>query len=150
MPGAFAVSSIITSSMLTTYGILRKAGFWNERIFLDLADWDMCFRMQRCGLETCMTDDVTLHHSVGAGERRFGPLRLRVGAPFREYYQIRDGLRLLFARYTPAKYRIRFLANLFIRSPLHILLLDNGGQRMKYIAMGVRDFFRKKTGTLDL
>lgn len=146
--GIYAVSSIITSSMLTTYGVLQQVGFWNERIFLDMADWDLCWRIQKAGKLCCLTEKPVLHHSVGCGEKQIGPLRLRVGAPFREYYQIRDCLHLLFQSYTPIKYRVRFCAMLFIRSPLHVIFLDHRRERLAYIFRGIRDYFHKITGPL--
>ena len=146
--GIYAVSSIITSSMLTTYGVLQQVGFWNERIFLDMADWDLCWRIQKAGKLCCLTEKPVLHHSVGCGEKQIGPLRLRVGAPFREYYQIRDCMHLLFQSYTPIKYRVRFCAMLFIRSPLHVIFLDHRKERLAYICRGIRDFLCKKTGPL--
>ncbi len=145
----YSVSTIITSSMLTTYGNLEKVGFWNDGVFLDMGDWDLCWRLTAAGMLCCLTDAAVLHHSVGRGEKKIGPLRLRVGAPFREYYQIRDCLYLLGKPYTPMKYRIRFCAMVLVRSPLHVLFLDNRKLRMKYICMGLRDYRRKKTGALE-
>ena len=49
---------------------------------------------------------------------------------------------LLKKEYTPLKYRIRFLAMLLIRSPLHVLFLDNRKARMEYILRGLKDFYR--------
>ena len=145
---SYKVASLITSSMLTTYGNVRKAGFWNEEIFLDMADWDICWRMRAKGMVCCMTEVATLKHSLGKGEKKIGPFRLRVGSAFREYYQIRDCLYLLVKGYTPLKFRIRFLLMIFVRSPLHLLFLDERKARAKYIAMGLRDFFRGVRGEL--
>lgn len=138
----YVVSSIITSSMLCCYGDLREIGFWNEAVFLDMADWDLCWRMQSLGKVCCLTDAAVLRHSVGMGEKKIGPFHLRVGAPIREYYQIRDCMYLLKKEYTPLKYRIRFLAMLLIRSPLHVFFLDHRKARMEYILRGVKDFYR--------
>lgn len=145
---SYAVASIITSSMLCTYGDMRRIDFWNENVFLDMADWDICWRMRAAGMLCCMTEVATLKHSLGSGEKKIGSLRLRVGSAFREYYQIRECLYLLFQQYTPLKFRIRFLAMIFIRSPLHLIFLDNRSERIKYIAMGTRDFFRGEHGEL--
>lgn len=144
----YAVSSVITSSLLTTYGVLQQVDFWNERVFLDMADWDLCWRIQKAGFLCCLTESVLLRHSVGSGEKRIGPLRLRVGAPFREYYQIRDSLHLLLQTYTPLKYRVRFCAMLLVRSPLHVIFLDHRKERLVYIGRGILDFLRKKNGPL--
>lgn len=145
----YAVSSIITSSMLTTYGNLRKIDFWDTHVFLDMADWNLCWRLQAAGMLCCLTDAVILHHSVGSSEKKIGPLRLRVGHPMREYYQIRECMYLLWQPYTPLKYRVRFLAMLLVRSPLHVIFLDHRKERLGYIAKGFLDFFRGKQGPMD-
>lgn len=145
----YAVSSIITSSMLCTYGSLREIGFWDEHVFLDMADWELCWRMHDFGKQCCLTNAVILQHTLGSGEKKIGPFRLRVGQPLREYYQIRECLYLLGQRHTPLKYRIRFVAMLLVRSPLHLLFLDHRKERLHYITRGFRDFFRGKTGSLE-
>lgn len=147
-PKNYAVSSIITSSMLCTYRSLRDVGFWNEHVFLDMADWDLCWRMTSAGKLCCLTEEVILQHSLGSGKKKIGPFQLRVGQPFREYYQIRESLYLIGRRYTPIKYRIRFLAMYVIRTPLHLIFLDNRRERLQYILRGCLDFFRKKTGAM--
>ena len=144
----YGVSSIITSSMLCRYGDLQKIGFWNEDVFLDMADWDLCWRLAENGMLCCLTEQVVLHHTLGVGEKKIGPLRLRVGEPYREYYQLRECLYLLGKSYTPLKYRIRFLAMVLVRSPLHLIFLDHRKQRFRYITKGVADFFRGRRGAL--
>ena len=147
-PGVSKTRHVITSSMLCTYGNLRAVDFWNEDVFLDIADWDLCWRFSAAGFLCCVTDLVILDHDLGIGEKKIGPMRLRVGHPYREYYQIRDGLRLVGKAYTPFKYRLRLLCSVFVRSPLHLLFLDNRMLRLRYICMGLRDFFRGRKGAI--
>lgn len=148
LKNTYAVSGIITSSMLCRYSELKKIGFWNEEIFLDMADWDLCWRLQKIGKQCCVTEAVILRHRVGSGEKKIGPFKLRIGAPVREYYQIRDSLYLLQKEYTPIKYRVRFLAMLAVRSPLHIIFLENRIERMRYILKGVSDYHGRRHGAL--
>lgn len=145
---SFKVSSIITSSMLCTYKNIKQIGFFNERVFLDMADWDICWRIIEAGMLCCMTDKVVLKHSLGTGEKKVGFLRVRVGSPFREYYQTRECLYLLTRRYTPFKFKIRFILMLTIRPIIHVLFLENKKDRIKYILKGIKDFFAKKSGAL--
>lgn len=144
-----AVKGVITSGMLSTYGNLKEAGFWNNNVFLDLADWELCWRLIAVKKVCCMTSNVVFRHSIGIGEKKVGAIHLRVGHPFREYYQMRECLYLLFKRYTPLKYRIRFLAMLFIRNPFHLIFLNNRKIRFKYIVKGIIDYFKKVKGPLD-
>ena len=136
----YEVSNTITSSLMMRYGNLRRIDFWNEKVFLDLADWDLCWRMQKAGMVCCMTEKVVLHHSVGNGEKKVGPIKLRVGQPFREYYQTRDALYLLQENYVPLKMRLRLIANVTIRPGVHYLMLDDKKSRMKFIRRGINDY----------
>lgn len=136
----YEVSNTITSSLMMRYGNLKRIDFWNEKVFLDLADWDLCWRMQKAGMVRCMTEKVVLHHSVGNGEKKVGPIKLRVGQPFREYYQTRDALYLLQENYVPLKMRLRLIANVTIRPVVHYLMLDDKKSRMKFIRRGINDY----------
>ena len=136
----YEVINTITSSLMMRYGNLKKIDFWNENVFLDLADWDLCWRMRKAGMVCCMTEKVVLHHSVGNGEKKVGPIKLRVGQPFREYYQTRDALYLLQENYVPLKMRLRLIANVTIRPVVHYLMLDDKKSRMKFIRRGINDY----------
>ena len=136
----YEVSNTITSSLMMRYGNLKRIDFWNEKVFLDLADWDLWWRMQKAGMVCCMTEKVVLHHSVGNGEKKVGPIKLRVGQPFREYYQTRDALYLLQENYVPLKMRLRLIANVTIRPVVHYLMLDDKKSRMKFIRRGINDY----------
>ena len=136
----YEVSNTITSSLMMRYGNLKRIDFWNEKVFLDLADWELCWRMQKAGMVCCMTEKVVLHHSVGNGEKKVGPIKLRVGQPFREYYQTRDALYLLQENYVPLKMRLRLIANVTIRPVVHYLMLDDKKSRMKFIRRGINDY----------
>ena len=138
--GIYEVKSLITSSMICKYGVLKKVHFWNEEVFLDMADWDLCWRFVQDGYKCCMTSNVILYHSLGTGEKRIGILRMMVAAPIREYYEIRDCLYLKNKDYTPLKFKIRFVAMLTLRSLIHILAYDDKSKRLYYIKRGVADY----------
>lgn len=141
---SYVVKNIITSSMIMKYKNLKKTNFWNEKIFLDLADWDLCWRLEKEGLICAITNKVILHHSVGSGEKRIGFLHLRVGQPFREYYQTRDALYLLKENYVPLKMKIRLIANITVRPIIHCIFLDKRRERLKYIRQGFIDYSKNR------
>jgi rhamnosyltransferase len=136
----YKVDNVITSSMITRYKNLKRVNFWNDNLFLDFADWDLCWRMEKAGMLCVITEEEVLHHSVGSGEKKVGPIHLRVGAPFREYYQTRDAYYLLKENYIPEKMRLRLLANITIRPIVHDLFLENKKERKKYRQMGKQDY----------
>lgn len=146
---SFICANIITSSMLCRYDTIEKIGFFNEHIFLDLADWDLCWRLKYIGKNVCMTGVSILKHSVGNGVYKIGLLKLHVGNAFREYYQIRDSLKLILKKYVPMKYKALFMLMVFIRTPLHVLFLPNGKQRLFYVLKGIIDYLKNIDGEFD-
>ena len=140
----FKCAGIITTSMLCKYKTLRMVGYWNEDIFLDMADWDLCWRIMQHGDFVCMTSASVIRHAVGKGSKKIGRFKLHNWAPFREYYQTRDCLKLLGKGYVPLKFKIRFICWLTVRPIPHCLFLPNGIERIKYVIKGMVDFFTGK------
>ena len=132
------VDSIMTSSMVCRYKNIKMVGFWSEDIFLDMADWDICWKMKKRGLVTVMTSTVLLTHTVGEGSKQVGPITLDIAKPFREYYETRDCIYLLKKDYVPLKDRIRFYLQLTIRPLLHLMFLDDKEERKYYIKLGIK------------
>lgn len=143
-----SVKSVITTSFLCKYVVLKKVKFWNEEIFLDMADWDLCWRLKAENLLCCMTSASIISHRVGTGKKNYGLIKLWVWKPFREYYQIRDCLYLMKKRYVPLKFRINFIMMLTIRPILHLLFLDNKQERLQYMRKGVKDYYAGIKGEL--
>jgi rhamnosyltransferase len=142
----YQVNNTITSSLLSKYWILEKVGFFNDEVFLDFVDWDLCWRMGAHGYGVFMTKSVVLGHSVGSGEKRVGPISLRVGAPSREYYQTRDALFLMRKSYVPAKMKLRLWANVYVRPTVHRLFMDDWDVRKHYIERGREDYKKHING----
>ncbi len=143
---AFSCDALITSSMLTTYANLRRGSFWNEDIFLDYADWDLCWRLRSVGLKILMTNVTVLQHVSGIGEVHFGSLRVLDEAPVRRYYQVRDFLKLLRKTYRPRRWRhaISFIKKLILQT----FLLDKRWERSLYTYWGFVDFLSRSHGKL--
>ena len=143
---SYIVPCIMTSSMLCKYGDLVSIGFWNEDIFLDLADWDLCWRLMQKEKLCIKTKAAVFKHALGFGSKKIGPIVLGRAAPIREYYQTRNSLYLLKKDYTPKKYKQMFIRNLTIRPILHCLFLDNKKMRLKYIIQGYKHYRKNYTG----
>ena len=131
--GCYVVSSMITSGLMTKFKILKEIGFWNEQIFLDMADWDFCWRLVEYNYKIVLCTHITLIHTLGKGIKQIGPIKLRKNHHVREYYQIRDCKKLMKEKYVPIKYKIRFLIMLFIMPIFYITFLPKRFERFRYI-----------------
>lgn len=143
---SFRVNNVITSSMLVRYSALKAVDFWNEKIFLDLADWELCWRLNKQGHQTYITKAVVLDHAVGFGDKKLGPLHIGIGAPIREYYQTREALYLMRKRYVPLKMRVRLWVNVYLRPLVHKLFLPDWDARKHYIERGREDYKKNIKG----
>lgn len=145
----FTVSSMITSGLMTKYAVLKKIGFWNEEIFLDMADWDICWRMQAQGLKVVLCTEATLIHTLGKGIKKIGLIKLRKNHPVREYYQIRDSIKLFYHAYVPTTYRLRFLFMWFVMPVVYIIFLPKRCQRIRFVSRAFFDGMRGLNGAFS-
>lgn len=137
---------MITSSMLIKYKTLKSVAFWNEDIFLDLADWDLCWRLNYYGYKHFLTSNVIMKHQLGNGVKGTGIFKVKNGSPIREYYQIRDGIKLFKKNYVPLNFKIRIILMISIRSILHLVILEDKKLRLHYILRGIKDGIKKING----
>lgn len=142
----YTVSSMITSGLLTTYSVLKSIGFWNEDIFLDMADWDICWRMKAHGYKVALCTEMTLTHTLGKGIKKIGICRLRINHPVREYYQIRDSIKLFPKPYVPLKYKFRFLLMWLVIPPVYLIFLPKRKQRFRLVFWAFSDGLKRKNG----
>ena len=143
----YSVSTIITSSMLTTYKNIKDIDFWNEKVFLDLSDFDVCWRFNAAGYKVCLSCNTQLTHTLGNKVIKLLFLTLRPGIPVREYYQIRDSIKLSSEKYVPFKYRIRFLIMWFIMPLIYVIVAPEKIKRIKMIGQAFIDGIKGKNGT---
>ena len=145
--GFYSVQNVITSSMLVKFANLKKIGFWNEKIFLDMADWELSWRFIKNKFVNVLTEKLSIIHSIGSGSKKVLIFNVNKCVPVREYYIVRDGIKLLFSSVTPLKKRFTLLYILTFRSFLHLLFLDNKKMRLKYMLLGFIDYIKNKKGS---
>lgn len=146
--GIYQVKSIITSGMFTELDVLQQVGFWNEEIFLDMADWDLCWRILEAKMFCCLSTNAILFHFLGQNTYYIAGIRIGKSAPFRIYYQTRDCLYLLGKKYVPLKYKVRFLLMLTVRPCVYFLVLPDKYNRFLFFLKGIKDYKKKIHGPI--
>ncbi|MDD5790350.1 MAG: glycosyltransferase [Spirochaetia bacterium] len=143
--GCFEVSEVITSSMLTKYEILKTVNFWNENVFLDYADFDLCWRAKSFEFKICQDCNVHLSHTLGKNSRKmYLPFKNKYviqnyWSPFRYYYQTRDSIKLFWKKYVPNQWRKNFLIHNTIEILMHLYYLPQKKERLFYYCHGIID-----------
>ena len=150
----YKTSEIITSSLLTTYDVLEKIGFWDETIFLDYADFELCWRMKKYGFETFISKNTVLNHSLGVGVLKcrlvFKEMTFNYSTPLREYYQTRAAVKLLKRNYVPSNWKRNFVFNLTVRIFLFVFYLPHKFKRLEYFYLGFLHGILSKNGEIKI
>lgn len=84
----------ITSGTLTNIASVKDIGGFDERLFIDEVDRDICIRLRRSGYRLLRVNAAELQHEFGDKlvHRRifFKVYKYRNYSPFRVYYQVRN------------------------------------------------------------
>lgn len=142
----YEVTCLPTSGLLFPVQAVRADALFASDLFLDLVDFEWCWRQRREGWRFLRTPGTCLRHRFGIEERRCLGLRFYVPAPYRHYFQFRDALRLASRGYVPLYSRVRLACLLPVKLLLYPLILDQGIERLRWMVRGVVDAFRGITG----
>lgn len=141
-----AVSCLPTSGMVFRLDALHPCDSFADDLFLDLVDFEWCWRLGRTGWRFLRAPDLRMFHRLGEAERRVMGLTFHVPAPYRHYFQVRDTLRLSCRSYVPAYSKLRLLGVLPLKFLIYPFLLDHGFERAKWMWLGARDSLRDVRG----
>lgn len=144
------VNTIISSGCLISKEIYNVNGKMLDDWFIDIVDFEYCWRAKKNGIRTCKAKKIKLAHKLGNGKikTRIG-LKVNIGAPIRHYYQYRNTLYALKESYVPIKWKISSLIKLLIKLLTYRFILDDGKERMNFMIYGIRDFYLNKKGKYE-
>ena len=149
------IEQLITSSMMTTWKIMKEIGYWNEEFFLDYGDYDLSWRVLAAGYELFITKNTTLQHRLGEGSvpirhpKTKQIIQMAYGAPIRKYYQTRESIKLLKKNYVPKAWRKLLKMNLTVRRFYELRYLPEKKKITYYFHRGLWDGFRGKCGPIE-
>ena len=144
--------SLITSGSLCSVETIRRAGGYDDGLFIDLVDIDFCTRLRKLGLLVIQLDAEGMRHTVGNSVvRRVFGLRICVynHAPFRLYYQVRNSI-CFFRKHVGFDPMLSFYILLdILRIPFKAIVFENDKlARLGYAFRGLRDGVLGKSGRI--
>lgn len=140
VPQTLSSGSIIPVKCFSTVGLMR------EDLFIDLVDYEWCWRARRAGYKIFIDTRVKLHHSLGEGKK----LAIGIAEPFRLYYQFRNIIYLGTRKLMPLNYLLSSIIKLPIRFLTYLIIMDERKRRLRYMLLGIRDGIVGKMGKLKL
>ncbi len=140
----------MTSGNLLSVKALQKTGNFNEKLFIDWVDEELCIRIKLNDYKIVRINPFILNHFVGNGTRkiRFFGLEKTFDdyAPVRYYYITRNAL-YVSKLYPDEAKNIKNRWNRLVRKTI---MYDNNRKIIKlcYILKGITDFYLKKSGSI--
>jgi rhamnosyltransferase len=132
----FLVDLAISSGTVVTAQTFLLVGCMNEDLFIDLVDFEWCFKCLKFNVPiTCVTA-VIMKHSIGLKK---GPVTGTIHNPFRSYYKQRNPFFLLAYNYVPKSYALRLVFVSTIQSLIMILSQKQSMEYFKSMLHAVRD-----------
>lgn len=130
----------ITSAALLNIEAWKKAGKFDETLFIDQVDYDMCLTMREKGYWIYQVGFVGFVHEIGQGHIiKFGPWKIKTWnhSPFRRYYGTRNAI------IVAAKHKEINLIRAFLGAVKHIAIIfifeDNKLDKLVAGLKGLRD-----------
>lgn len=140
----------MTSGNLLSVKALLTTGFFNEKLFIDWVDEELCIRIRLNKLKIVRVNRFILNHFVGNGTRKIRFFGVEKSfddySPVRYYYISRNVLYVSKLFPSDAKN----IMNRWKRLVRKTLMYDNNKkfQKIIYILHGVFDYYRSKTGSI--
>lgn len=133
----------ITSGNIVKSILFDKIGFFEEKLFIDLVDHEMCLRVNMAGLKIIKVNKAILLHSLGETKYNnflWKKVSTTNHSPVRRYYMARNRI------YVWGKYEknfpnwVRNDKKLFINEIIRIILFEKEKRKkIKLIIKGIKD-----------
>jgi len=147
LEGEDIVKVTMQSGMCISSHVWAQVGQFSEPLFLDVIDWEYCFRLQKHGFKVIRCNAAVLGHRPATTKTisLFGhKYKYGIAEPVRYYYQIRN---LLFVSH---EYRSVWLAAVAVMKFLKVILLfPHKTVYFHYILDALRDAIKCRMGSYE-
>ncbi len=141
------VSQLISSGMIIPEVVFAKVGYKREDLFIDLVDFEWCWRSRQMGYKVVACGDVTINHALGDEIVSFFRRKITIRSPNRRYFIIRNSIYLsLYSNAIPVQARIDIFMQTVIWMFVYPFLSKNN--KIKHIQAFLLGFFHGVTAKL--
>ena len=138
---------VMTSANMINVSIIQSLGGFDENLFIDEVDHELCFRARAHGYKILLNQSIAVEHTLGTKDTK--KVGLTCYPPERLYYMTRNYL-YLRKRYRDVeqdffykrdRYMVKFLFQNILYGQLHL-------ENIKMIIRGLRDYRQQHFGKL--
>lgn len=134
---------IISSGSCIRVSKINYVGYLDSGLFMDLVDFEWCWRANKKGLKCGISNNIEIRHSIGQKLVKVWKMQLIMSAPFRNYFQIRNYLILIRRSYVPIMWKITYGVKMIV-SFLFSFFWPNARKRIVFYIKGFKDGILKK------
>ncbi|MGI9896057.1 glycosyltransferase family 2 protein [Vibrio natriegens] len=129
----------ISSGKMVSKESFTKVGMMRDELFIDLVDFDWCWRANSLGFAIYQDTDVTLTHSIGKPTKSILGFNFNESADFRYYYIYRNWIYLLRFKHVPLLAKIKFMVGVFYKLPVIYVLKGFSKEFLLSSISGMKD-----------
>jgi rhamnosyltransferase len=143
------VETTLSSGLFVPIESYLKIGPKEEELFIDLVDWEWCFRAKSLGMAVYVDPEITLLHKLGSHHQSVvGLFNYGTPAAFRHYYAFRNYIHMTRRSYIPMTWKVKYFILNIGKLITYPFIMDTGFTRFKFMCRGLSDGFNGKTGRL--
>lgn len=142
------VDKTLSSGFFTSKQAIELVGYKDEELFIDLVDWEWCWRARSKKLKVFVDTTLNIQHLLGEGHKDFYFFKLGIPSPIRHYYQYRNSLLLSMKGYVPLRWKIKRLIIHILKPIFFLAFYDKKLERLKFMCKGILDGFLGKKGKI--
>lgn len=137
------VTTVISSGALCRVEALKKVGGFEDKLFIDAVDFDMCYKLLKNNYKILKLNTVFLNHTLGDSKsiNFLGkPTLITNHSALRRYYQIRNSFYMVKTHFK--SFPTQMLGYVFsnLKTILLILLYEkNKSSKFRFIISGIKD-----------
>lgn len=140
-------TEIITSGMTFKSQDIISMGFFSEALFLDVIDFEFCWRALMYGKKIFVDHRIRMPHEVGNRSIKLPFKILPISSPFRNYYQTRNIIYLaLNGCHGSKSIVLYYIGRRFVNVFINLIFADSRLLRLKYNILGVWDALTGRMG----
>lgn len=144
------VSETLSSGSLLSKEMIEECGKLNDDLFIDIVDWEYCWRARDKGYEVVRLDTVAFAHKAGMDTKKiFGKKIAVIPSPIRHYYHTRNAVFLLKESYVPLKWKYIQVVKILLKPFIIPLFYDHKAYRMNMLFKGFIHGIQGKLGKLN-
>lgn len=146
--GVYMVDKTLSSGFFFSKHAYRLVGGKDELLFIDLVDWDWCWRARSKSLNVVVDTSIKIEHMLGDGHKDVLGFKVGLPAPVRLYYQYRNSIYMLSKTHVPFVWKLKRVGILILKVPYYLIFANRRLERLGYIFDGLISAFKKNMGAL--